>query len=135
MIRISYERTFETVSINSKETLNSSGTSIFRITCVCTHIYIYVCTVTYIRPYVHGCESIHHSADSICRRLDIRSAFTARWIGALSIAVPQSSSGLSCPEFLASRHKYVARWYRSLLLPRRYPWDCFLVGDGSKLGP
>jgi len=31
MIRISFERTFETISINSKETLNSPGTSIFRI--------------------------------------------------------------------------------------------------------
>ena len=133
MIHISYERTFETMSINRKETLNSPETSIFRITCV--FINIYVCTVTYIRPYVHGCENIHHSTDSICCGLDIRSAFPARWIGAVSKAIPQSSRGLSFPKFLASRYKYVARWYRSLLLPRSYPWYFFLVKDESKLEP
>ena len=38
MIRISFEPTFETISINSKEALNSPGTSTFRITYVCINI-------------------------------------------------------------------------------------------------
>ena len=86
MIRISYERTFKTMPINSKETLNSPGTSVFRITCVCVNTYMYVCTLTYVHPYVQECENIHQPTDSICCRLDIRSAFPVRWIGALRIS-------------------------------------------------
>jgi len=77
----------------------------FRINCVCVNIYMYICTPTYIRPYVQGCENIHQPTDRICCRLEIRSAFPARWIGALSKVIPQSFRGLRFTEFLESRHK------------------------------
>jgi len=105
MVRISYERTVETMSKNSKKTQKSPGTSIFRINCVCVNIYMYVCTLKCIRPYVQGCENIHQPTDRICCRLDIRSAFPARWIGAVSKAIPQSFRGLKFTEFLDSRQK------------------------------
>ena len=37
-----------------------------------------VCTLTYLHPYVQEYENIRHPSNSICRRLDIRSAFPAR---------------------------------------------------------